>query len=152
VTQKLHPGEPDLSVSLVQRLLAAQFPHWAVLHVEPVDSAGTDHVLYRLGPALVVRLPRIDWAREQVAVIDFGCLGVGDPAVDLIVAWNFLPSDARAAFRAALGVDDTTWARGRGWALYTGLVALPYYQNSNPRLASLARRTLQVVLEEEEGG
>jgi aminoglycoside phosphotransferase (APT) family kinase protein len=29
------------------------------------------------------------------AVIDFGCLGVGDPACDLFPAWNLLPSIAR---------------------------------------------------------
>src|SRR5262245_60516871 len=49
------------------------------------------------------------------AVIDFGCLGAGDPAIDLMVAWTFLPADARTVFRAALAVDDATWARGRGW-------------------------------------
>jgi aminoglycoside phosphotransferase (APT) family kinase protein len=34
------------------------------------------------------------------AVIEFGGLGVGDPACDLMIA----------AFRAALPVDDATWA------------------------------------------
>jgi aminoglycoside phosphotransferase (APT) family kinase protein len=48
------------------------------------------------------------------AVIDFGCLGVGDPACDLIVAWNLLSAQTRDVFRAALPVDDATWARGRG--------------------------------------
>lgn len=51
------------------------------------------------------------------AVIDFGCLGVGDPACDLIVAWMFLSTSARAIFREALNVDNPTWARGRGWGL-----------------------------------
>ncbi|HMM43856.1 MAG TPA: aminoglycoside phosphotransferase family protein, partial [Thermomicrobiales bacterium] len=32
------------------------------------------------------------------AVIDFGCLGAGDPAVDLIVAWNLLPAGPRETF------------------------------------------------------
>nr|WP_091192467.1 phosphotransferase [Micromonospora narathiwatensis] len=52
-----------------------------------------------------------------VAVIDFGCCGMGDPACDLAVAWTLLSGPSRAAFRAALGVDDATWARGRGWVL-----------------------------------
>jgi len=52
------------------------------------------------------------------AVIDFGTLGVGDPACELIVAWSLFEGGARDAFRAALSVDDATWARGRGWALY----------------------------------
>ncbi|MCW5853639.1 MAG: aminoglycoside phosphotransferase family protein [Anaerolineae bacterium] len=80
------------------------------------------------------------------AVIDFGCLGVGDPACDLQVAWNLLAGDARDAFRAALQVDDATWARGRGWALSVGVIALPYYQTTNPDLAAIARRAIEAVL------
>jgi aminoglycoside phosphotransferase (APT) family kinase protein len=85
--------------------------------------------------------------RGQIsAVIDFGCLGVGDPACDLQIAWNFFSADTRDTFRAALAVDDATWARGRGWALYFGLVALPYYHRTNPVLASIARRALTEAL------
>jgi aminoglycoside phosphotransferase (APT) family kinase protein len=80
------------------------------------------------------------------AVIDFGCLGVGDPACDLMVAWNLLSPAARADFRAALAVDDASWARGRGWALTVGLVAFPYYRDSNPVLAGIARRAIEAVL------
>lgn len=80
------------------------------------------------------------------AVIDFGCLGVGDPACDLMVAWNLLSAESRAAFRAAVAVDDATWARGRGWALTIGLVAFPYYRDSNPVLAGISRRAIEAVL------
>ena len=82
------------------------------------------------------------------AVIDFGCLGAGDPACDLMAAWTFLPSPARYAFRAATGADDAAWARGRGWALSFGLIALPYYESTNPALAAIARRTIDEVLTE----
>ena len=41
-------------------------------------------------------------------IIDFGLMGVGDPACDLAPAWSFLPSHARDTFRAAVDVDDTT--------------------------------------------
>ena len=57
------------------------------------------------------------------AVIDFGTCGVGDPACDLSVAWTMLTADGRQAFRRRLPVDDATWARGRGWALWKALVA-----------------------------
>jgi aminoglycoside phosphotransferase (APT) family kinase protein len=80
------------------------------------------------------------------AVIDFGCLGVGDPACDLTVAWTLLAGESRDAFRAALPVDDATWARGRGWALSVGLIALPYYETTNPVLAGIARRAIAEVL------
>ncbi len=80
------------------------------------------------------------------AVIDFGCLGVGDPACDVMPAWLYLSAETRDVFRAALQVDDATWARGRGWALTFGLIALPYYQNTNLILAGIARRAIQEAL------
>jgi aminoglycoside phosphotransferase (APT) family kinase protein len=79
-------------------------------------------------------------------VIDWGGAGIGDPACDLIVAWGLLPRDLRLAFRAELGVDDATWARGRGWALSVGLIALPYYKDTNPTLAGTARHLIREVL------
>ncbi|HEY4457919.1 MAG TPA: aminoglycoside phosphotransferase family protein [Pseudonocardiaceae bacterium] len=51
------------------------------------------------------------------AVIDFGTLAVGDPAVDLIGAWTLLDPHGRGLFRSTLDIDDATWARGRAWAL-----------------------------------
>lgn len=299
-TGKMHADEVDIDLSLVRRLLTAQFPQWADLPIVPVRSAGTDNALYRLGAELVVRLPRIAWAIGQVdkehvwlprlapllplaipvplvkgmpgegypwhwsvyrwleganatvervaeegqavrdvaqfiaalrridatgwpppgpphasrgvplatrdadtraaitlldgmldiravttawdaalqvpvwhglpvwlhgdlsplnllvergrirAVIDFGSLGIGDPACDLIVAWNFFSAQTRDLFRAVLSIDDAMWARGRGWALSIGLIALPYYQNTNPVLAGIARRTIAEVLADQE--
>jgi aminoglycoside phosphotransferase (APT) family kinase protein len=79
-------------------------------------------------------------------VIDWGGFGVGDPAVDLMPAWNLLGAAGRDVFRGELRVDDATWARGRGWALCTGLVALPYYEETNPELAENARYRIGEVL------
>jgi aminoglycoside phosphotransferase (APT) family kinase protein len=293
---KMHADEVDIDIFLVARLLAGQFPQWADLPLSPVQSAGTDNAIYRLGDDLAVRLPRIAGATEQVdneflwlprlaphlplaipvplalgqpgegypwswsvcrwlegesaqsqrpadlgqaardladfiaalqrldvvgwplpvppdsprgvplstrdaptraaiaelsgmidtnaataawnaalqvprwhgppiwthgdllpgnllvhkgrvsAVIDFGCLGVGDPACDLIVAWALLSAQTRDIFRAALAVDGATWERGRGWALSIGLIALPYYQHTNPVFAATARRMIAEVL------
>lgn len=80
------------------------------------------------------------------AVIDWGSLGVGDPACDLIVAWELLDEPGRTALRRELEVDDATWERGRGWALSTAILALPYYQHTNPFMADQARRKLAAVL------
>lgn len=55
------------------------------------------------------------------AVIDFGCCAVGDPACDLVLAWTLFAGESRAAFRAALPLDEPTWARARGWALWKAL-------------------------------
>ena len=63
---KMHADEVDIDVALVRRLLAAQFPQWADLPIEPVRSAGTDNAIYRLGDEMAVRLPRIHWAVGQV--------------------------------------------------------------------------------------
>ncbi|MFG2527711.1 aminoglycoside phosphotransferase family protein [Streptomyces sp. NPDC048516] len=82
------------------------------------------------------------------SVIDFGCMGLGDPACDLFPAWNLLPADAREAFREALGVDDATWHRGRGRALSQALIALPYYRTTNPAMAHNARHVIRAVLGE----
>ena len=60
---------------------------------------------------------------ELAGVIDFGTCGVGDPSCDLAIAWTLLTADARQAFRERLSVDDASWARGRGWALWKTLVA-----------------------------
>jgi aminoglycoside phosphotransferase (APT) family kinase protein len=292
----MHADEVDTDESLVRRMLSAEFPQWADLPIEQVDSAGTDNAIYRLGDDMAVRLPRVFRATAQIdkerlwlprlaphlpldvpvplakgtpgegypwcwsvyrwldgetatmeriadprqaatalaqfvtalwridpadgpppgehnvgrgsplvtrdtgtrdaiaalrgtldtdsvtgawdaalrapawhgmpvwihgdliatnmlaqhgrlsAVIDFGCLGVGDPACDLMPAWTFLTTETRDVFRAALPVDDATWARGSGWALSFGLVALPYYQITNPVLAGVARHAIDEVL------
>lgn len=80
------------------------------------------------------------------AVLDFGTVGVGDPACDLIAAWNLLPAAARATFRAAVDVDDDTWARGRGRALSMAVIQLPYYRETNPIISANARYVIGQVL------
>jgi aminoglycoside phosphotransferase (APT) family kinase protein len=301
VASKMHADEVETDVALVRRLLAAQFPQWVGLPIEPVISTGTDNALYRLGDDMVARLPRIHWAvadvekdhrwlprlapllplpiplplakgepgqgypwhwsvcrwlegenatlerladprqaatdlaqfiaalqqldptggpqageqnsfrgaplaqrdthtREAIhaldgmfdaaamtaawdialqapmwhgppvwvhgdlspgnllvaqgklsAVIDFGCLGIGDPACDLMVAWTLFSGESREALRAALSVDDATWARGRGWALSWALIFIPYYLNTNPVGVGIARRTVDQVLADHQG-
>jgi aminoglycoside phosphotransferase (APT) family kinase protein len=58
------------------------------------------------------------------AVIDFGCLAVGDPACDLVIAWAFFNGAARAVFRAEVAADAAMWARARGWALWKAALIL----------------------------
>lgn len=85
------------------------------------------------------------------AVIDFGGLGVGDPACDLMVGWTLLSSEARSTFGSALAVDAATWARGRAWALSVAIVALPYYLHTNPVLVSISRRAIREALADLDG-
>jgi aminoglycoside phosphotransferase (APT) family kinase protein len=62
---KMHADEIETDAALVRRLLAAQFPQWAGLAIDPIASYGTDHDIYRLGDDLAARLPRIGWATKQ---------------------------------------------------------------------------------------
>jgi len=296
MTGKMHSDEVDTDPSLVSRLLADQFPQWADLPIEPVESSGTDNAIYRLGEDVAVRLPRIaggtgtidkeqrwlpklapllpvaisqplarglpgqgypwhwsvhrwlagesvnvermadpvglaqdlggfvaalrridtaagpipeqdgsrglplarrdaatrdaivaldrvvdaravtaaweaalrapTWQRPGVwihgdllsgnvlvdgngrlsAVIDFGCMTVGDPACDVMAGWTLFSAEGREAFRSAIAVDDATWARGRGWALSFALIALPYYMYTNPVFVRDARHVIREVL------
>lgn len=80
------------------------------------------------------------------AVIDFGTCGIGDPAVDLMVAWTLLDSESRKVFCAIVQPDNDSWIRGRGWAFTMGVVAYPYYKKSNPTFAAIAKRTMDEAL------
>ena len=80
------------------------------------------------------------------AVIDFGGLGIGDPACDLTMAFTLMSARARAVFRDRLGLDDATWARGRGWALATGLNAYTSYAAVNPGVAAQTTRQISQAL------
>jgi aminoglycoside phosphotransferase (APT) family kinase protein len=81
------------------------------------------------------------------AVIDWGTCGVGDPAIDSIVAWSLFPPEAREAYRDCLGIDDATWERGKGWVL-TGIVGVGYYRYTNPTLVADKVTAIKAVLEE----
>ncbi|MFD5825135.1 aminoglycoside phosphotransferase family protein [Lentzea sp. NPDC060358] len=89
---------------------------------------------------------------ELTGVIDWGSAGVGDPAGDLMTAWLFLDARGRALFRRELReFDDAAWLRARGWALEMAVVALPYYRDTNPFLAGIARHVLDQLLAERAG-
>jgi aminoglycoside phosphotransferase (APT) family kinase protein len=80
------------------------------------------------------------------AVIDFGTSGVGDPSCDLAIAWTLFGGESREVFRAALGLDDAIWARGRGWTLWKALITLADHIDTNPSEAGIARRVIDELL------
>lgn len=61
---------------------------------------------------------------KLAAVIDFGGMGIGDPACDLVIAWNFFYGESRKIFKEALPLDQHTWERARGWAIWKALITL----------------------------
>jgi hypothetical protein len=63
-----------------------------------------------------------------------------------VPAWTFLPPAARDVYRETLGVDDATWARGRGWGLASSLPVPddPYY--ADPVRVERALRQLDEII------
>lgn len=80
------------------------------------------------------------------AVIDFGGIAVGDPSCDLVIAWKFFPKETRAIFKKNLPLDEGTWIRGRGWALWKALIVAAELTESNIVESTSAWRTIEAVL------
>lgn len=95
-----------------------------------------------LGPNLLT----VDGA--LAAVIDWGSVGVGDPAQDLVPAWAIFSPLARRLFRKQVGADDGTWERARGYALHQAALIIPYYRTSNPAFTAMAERTVAEIIRE----
>lgn len=119
-----------------ERLLTA----WAE-SIEVPDWSGPPVLLHGdlLAGNVLVRDGRV------CAVIDWGGVRCGDPARDLMAAWTLFTGDARRHFRAAMGFDDDTWARARGWAL-TRIANVAYYAVTNPSFSADARVTITEAL------
>jgi aminoglycoside phosphotransferase (APT) family kinase protein len=82
-------------------------------------------------------------------VIDWGLLVAGDPAPDVMPAWNLFDAPSRAAYRDALGfVDDATWRRARAWAVCLAIQAIPYYRDTNPDIVARSWRVIRAVMAE----
>jgi aminoglycoside phosphotransferase (APT) family kinase protein len=129
--------DPDLATAAWETALAAPAwegpPRWVHADLSPLN--------------LLARHGRL------TAVIDFGGLGVGDPAIDMLPAWGWLTPRTRDLFRAEVKADDATWARGRGWGLGLGLGAVHRYRVTNPVLANIGKRAIaQVVADYQRSG
>lgn len=129
LVQKVSGRERDLAVGLWRDALDAPFTGVAVwVHG---DTA--------IANLVVEQTPRLS------AVLDFGCSAVGDPACDTVLRWTQFHGAARHAYVRDLRVDDPTWARGRGWALWKALIMLT---NKPPGQAEFARHVLDELFAE----
>jgi aminoglycoside phosphotransferase (APT) family kinase protein len=125
---RVHGRERDLAAGIWRDALAAPFttpPRW--FH----GDVSLNNLLVQGG--------------ELAAVIDFGCAGAGDPACDTVFRWTSTQAAAREQFRADYAVDEATWARGRGWALWKGLIMIT---NKPPGQAEFARHVLDRLFAE----
>lgn len=113
------------------------------------EAAGTPLRTWYHGDLLAENLLTRDGA--LVAVLDFGGLAVGDPSVDLIVAWELLDQTGRQAFRRTAGIDDPGWIKGTGWALFIAMTTFPYYWRTMPARCAARRSMAAAVLNEADG-
>ncbi|MGI5521559.1 aminoglycoside phosphotransferase family protein [Micromonospora sp. CA-259024] len=99
--------ESPVTDQVIDEALASQ---WASPPVWFHGDVGVDNLLIADG--------------RLAGVLDFGCCGVGDPACDLVIAFTYLSDDSRPVFRRTVGLDDDTWRRARGWALWKAAITL----------------------------
>lgn len=79
-----------------------------------------------------------------VAVIDFGDLCAGDPAVDVGAAWMSLRDDGMEGFWASYGEPEPDLVRrARGWAVLFSLMLLEIGLEGRPTYAEVGRATLE---------
>jgi aminoglycoside phosphotransferase (APT) family kinase protein len=75
------------------------------------------------------------------AILDWGDLGAGDPAVDLSLLWTVLDPADHGVFCAGYGsVEGPLLARARGWALVFGAIFAGL--TGDPGAVAIGRRTL----------
>ncbi|OJT25620.1 hypothetical protein BO221_07050 [Archangium sp. Cb G35] len=69
----------------------------------------------------------VDEHHTVTGVFDWGDVHLGDPAIDLTLAFTFLPPEARGVFREAYGdIDEATWDRARFRAFHYGVALVLY--------------------------
>ncbi len=79
------------------------------------------------------------------AVIDFGDITSGDPAVDLAIGWMLFDAAGLEEFRSSTGaIDDATWSRGQAWALHFALLYL-LHSADNPRFTRMGTHLLERI-------
>jgi aminoglycoside phosphotransferase (APT) family kinase protein len=87
---------------------------------------------------------------KLAAIIDFGCMGIGDPACDLVIAWTLLTKESRKVFKSHLCLDSDTWARARGWALWKALITIASLEDKICPEALNIQRVIEAILQEDE--
>ena len=94
---------------------------------------------------LLVRAGRLS------GVIDWGGLIAGDPAVELMAAWNLFDAETRAVYRTRSASWTTRCGcAGRAWAASAAIQALPYYRDTNPDIVARSWRAVREVLADRE--
>lgn len=82
--------------------------------------------------------------KRIAGIIDFGGLGVGDPACDLVITWTLLKGKSRAIFKKALQLDEKTWLRAKAWALWKATFELC---NIQEKRSDVALQQINIITE-----
>lgn len=93
----------------------------------------------------------VDPDGRLIAVLDFGALCVGDPAVDLIASWEVLDPLGRKQLRSELEVDDDEWLRAQGWVVAIAAMTFTYYWASMPARRESRLTMVRELLSDETG-
>jgi aminoglycoside phosphotransferase (APT) family kinase protein len=139
------------SDSVLTRLATADVPRagelaavWRAAAALPAYAGPPVWVHGDLHPFNVLLEESPDGDRRLAAIVDFGDVTAGDPAVDLATAWLVLDREARRTFRAHVTADDDTWERARGWAVS---IASALHLSDDRTFRAVARRTIDAVLD-----
>ncbi len=82
------------------------------------------------------------------AVIDFGGMGIGDPACDLVIAWTFFYGESRKIFKSLVPLDPDTWTRAAGWALWKALITLAALKDMQSSEALKQKQIINELIQE----
>lgn len=93
----------------------------------------------------------IDSEGKLSGVIDFGMLGVGDPSCDLAMAWTFFDDESRQVFKRSMALDEETWERGRGWALWKSLITYDAYYRKDLEVSLEMERIINIIIKDFKG-
>ena len=85
---------------------------------------------------------------QVVAIIDFGGMGIGDPACDLVISWTFLKNESRKLFRQHIQLDGDTWDRARGWALWKALITMVTVKDKNIMEVEKQMQIINAIVQE----
>jgi aminoglycoside phosphotransferase (APT) family kinase protein len=112
-------------------------PHLPVAIPEPVALGRPDRDLE--GNCLVLN-------GKLSGLVDWGSACVGDPAVDVQVAWSPLFTDeSRARFLDRLNASDATIERAKAMAIQQACAALPYYLHTYPLIVERSWKKLAAL-------
>jgi len=140
------------SDSVLTRLATADMPRarelaavWRTAAALPAYAGPPVWVHGDLHPFNVLVDTAPDGGTRLSAVVDFGDVTAGDPAVDLATAWLTLDREARRTFRTRVAADDDTWERARAWAVSIGSAL---HLSDDRAFRAVARRVIGEVLDD----